>query len=287
MPLRFLIFLLLSLGLQAQSLYPQPVRQLVQHSAYLLDYDEAREQAAWVFYELTREELSVAYERSDNFRSDPKVRTGSAGPRDYAGSGYDRGHLAPAADLAFSPQAMSESFYMSNMSPQEPGFNRGIWKKLEGQVRAWAYDDGEIYVISGPLYLEPRGTLPSGIAIPSHYFKVLLDDDPDGQRSMAFILPNQKSRASLRSFAVSIDRVEELSGLDFFSSLPDALEESLEAQNQGYWNYALRLKSTSSKAQSDVHNQSSSAVQCSALTQKGSRCKRRTKNRNGRCWQHQ
>ena len=110
--------------------------QIVHHANYTLQYNEEHEQASWVAYRLTSHHLqNPSTKRKDNFRSDPKVKTGSATLSDYKGSGYDRGHLAPAADFKWSSTAMSESFYMSNMSPQVPGFNRGIWKKLESKIR--------------------------------------------------------------------------------------------------------------------------------------------------------
>lgn len=118
-----------------------PDNQVVKHTFFALSYANSYEQAEWVAYELTKSHLiGKAEERSGNFRPDPGVKLGSAAPDDYQGSGYDRGHLAPAADMAFDKTAMSESFFMSNMSPQEPGFNRGIWKELEGHVRDFAYN---------------------------------------------------------------------------------------------------------------------------------------------------
>ena len=92
-----------------------------------------------------------AAKRGDDFRPDPAVPTGSATPQDYTRSGYDRGHLAPAADMSFSVKTMSESFYMSNMSPQAPQFNRGIWSKLEKQVRHFATKEKRIVVVTGPI----------------------------------------------------------------------------------------------------------------------------------------
>ena len=102
-----------------------------------------------VAYELTAQEVQGIVSRSDDFRADPEIITGSAALVDYRGSGYDRGHLAPAADMKWSEEAMSESFYMSNMSPQAPGFNRGIWKSLESRVRSWAVENGTVYVVTG------------------------------------------------------------------------------------------------------------------------------------------
>jgi endonuclease G len=129
--------------------------EVVAHSGYILQYDNEREQARWVAYELTKEEvLNRVVKRTDNFKEDPDVDLGSASLDDYKGSGFDRGHLAPAADLAWSSESMSDSFYLSNMSPQDPSFNRGIWKKLEEQVRTWAVNNDSVYVVSGALYLE-------------------------------------------------------------------------------------------------------------------------------------
>lgn len=273
-----LIFLTLNLSLSAQMLHPLPADHKVEHQAYQLDYNEQTEQANWVFYEVTRAELTGSLERSDNFRRDPKVRSLSAGPNDYRHSGYDRGHLAPAADMRFSSAAMSQCFYMSNMSPQSPGFNRGIWRSLEAQVRAWAYADGELYVVTGPLFIELEGELSGGVDIPSHFFKVLLDWDGEELRTVAFVLPNAKSSRSLSFFEVPIDEVERLSGFDFFSALPDSLETLVEAGTYGFWDYSLRYHAPSSDG--------SVAQQCKGQTQSGRRCRRRTKDPSGYCWQH-
>ena len=106
--------------------------QIVYHNGFSLQYSEQREQPIWIVYELIKEEVvSKAISRTDNFRPDHSIKTGSATLADYKASGYDRGHLAPAADMGHSKESMSDSFYLSNMSPQVPQFNRGIWKKLE------------------------------------------------------------------------------------------------------------------------------------------------------------
>ena len=113
--------------------------QVIKHGSYTLSYDETHEQAEWVAYELTAFEVDGRYERTDNFRRDPKVETGSASLSDYRGSGYDRGHLAPAADMFFTRSAMSESFFLSNMTPQEPARNRGVLS--ERIVNTRPFDD--------------------------------------------------------------------------------------------------------------------------------------------------
>ena len=124
----------------------------IRHFAhYTICYRESYEQAEWSAYCLTEEELVKNAGRTDDFRSDPEIATGSASPADYKKSGYDRGHLSPAADFAFDEKAMSETFYMSNMSPQKGSLNRGIWKDLETEVRLWAKNFGRVYVVSGPI----------------------------------------------------------------------------------------------------------------------------------------
>ena len=148
---------------------------------------------------------------------------------DYKGSGYDRGHLAPAASMAWSKEAMSESFFLSNMSPQKPGFNRGIWKKLEAKVRDFARQHETVVVITGPV-LE-GGLLeigPSGLDIPRAYYKVVLDINEPTIEGIAFVLPNESSKKPLGRFAVTIDYVEEITGIDFFEALEDGLEEQIE-----------------------------------------------------------
>ena len=111
--------------------------QIVHHTYYSLSYSEEHEQPEWVFYEIKNERILGLVQRANNFRKDDKISSNSSSLHDYKGSGYDRGHLVPAGDMSFSSTAMSESFLMSNMSPQYPSFNRGVWKKLESLVRKW------------------------------------------------------------------------------------------------------------------------------------------------------
>ena len=176
------------------------------------------------------EAKTKAASRDDNFREDPAIPCGSATLADYRGSGYDRGHLAPAADMAYSVKTMDESFYMSNMSPQRGEFNRGIWKDLESQVRYFAISEGDIYVVTGPI-LPVKKTLTIGtskVTVPERYYKVVWDRTPP-EKMIAFILPNAGSSKSLQSFAVTVNAVEEATGLNFFSELPPEKQEALES----------------------------------------------------------
>jgi len=204
---------------------------LIDRPGYALGYIEYHEQAAFVIYKLTaREALTKEAQRTNRFRSDPEIPTGSATTGDYRRSGYDRGHLAPAADMAFSVQTMADSFFVSNISPQKPAFNRGIWKRLEEQVRQIAIREKAIYVVTGPI-LPKKKTVTIGanqVTVPTHYYKVIFDLTPP-RKMIGFILPNEGSDRPLEDFAVTVDVVEKATGLDFFSALPKAVQERLES----------------------------------------------------------
>lgn len=205
--------------------------QIVNHTDYTLSYNEKAEQPSWVAYELDSNEIYGPAKRKNNFRADSSISTGSATLADYKGSGYDRGHLCPAADQEESVEAMSDSFYMSNMSPQAPDFNRGIWADLEAVIRNFADTNGKIYVATGPILTDgPYDTIGANkVAIPNYYYKVILDYSEPEIKSIGFILPNEGSNKSLESFATTINEVERETGLDFFYQLPDDLEEQIES----------------------------------------------------------
>lgn len=202
---------------------------IISHTGYVLDYNEAHEQASWVAYKLTREETNKLFSRTDKFIPDPAVTTGTANGNDYYHSGYDRGHLAPAADMGWSQTAMAESFYYSNMSPQWPAFNRGIWKKLEELVRSWASEYDAIYIVTGPVLTDGLKTIgPDQVSVPNYFYKVILDyEDPD-IKGIGFIIPNAASNEPLQDFAVTIDSVENFTGIDFYPALPDDQEKMIE-----------------------------------------------------------
>lgn len=226
--------------------------QLVQHKFYALSYDEQYEQADWVAYILTKEHLNQEWqERSDNFLPDPLVKTGSATPDDYRNSGYDRGHLAPAADMAFDAEAMKESFYMSNISPQAKNFNKGIWRELEELTRDWAKKNGKLYVVTGPVLSQtPKGEIGENkVAVPVAFYKVLLDLTEPDTKGIGFVIPNEVSFDPLYKFATSIDDVEKQTGIDFFPELmPKDVEARLESSfNLDLWEfnkkkYELRIQ---------------------------------------------
>ena len=208
---------------------PSPPDQLLTRKGFSVGYGIKERQAIWVCYILSSENLeSPRVERINIFRPDPLVKD-PVHPRDYRRTGYDKGHLAPAADFTYSEETMRNSFYMSNISPQVPGCNRGIWKRLEQQVRNWARKEGRICVITGPVFSEnDKPMKDTGIRIPCAFYKVVLDTTPP-EKMIGFIIPNETTKKRLGSFVVSVDEVEKVTGCDFFSGLPDEQEQKLES----------------------------------------------------------
>jgi endonuclease G len=172
--------------------------------------------------------LSMRFERTNEFIPDPMI-PGTDFSIDYKKSGYDRGHLAPAADMAYSMETMVESFFYSNMSPQLPRFNRGVWKKLEMQVRRWANQYDSLYVVTGPLFDSAMSTIgPHRVAVPKAYYKVLLQKRNGSWNGIGFILPNSNIKVDFKDYATTIDKVEEITGIDFFHTLSDEIEVQVE-----------------------------------------------------------
>lgn len=262
--------------------------QIIKHEAYTLKYNETFEQAEWVAYQLTAAETVSLYERSDDFREDPEVKTGSATNSDYANSGFDRGHLAPAADMGWSEITMQESFYFSNMSPQNPSFNRGIWKKLEELIRDWAVEYDSLYVVTGPVLKTGLKTIGTNkVAVPGYYYKVIYTYFNGAHNAIGFVLKNEGSKDALNSHAVSIDSVENFTGINFFPNLPDDVESKIESTTcTSCWKW----NGTDKQIYSPIEKQdtdNSTSIQCSGITQSGTRCKRKTTDPSGKCYQHQ
>jgi len=209
--------------------------QVVRHTHYTLSYSEDHEQAEWVAYELTEQSLKVPnVPRAKRFNPDPMVETRSAHHRDYTGSGFSRGHLAPAGDMAFDKEAMQESFYMSNMSPQKSGMNGGIWNELEETVRDWAYHNDQIYVVTGPVLTNDHIIKTIGktskVAVSDLFYKVILDYKKPEVKAIGFLIPNEVSDKPLTDYVVSVDSVEAVTGIDFFAgAFDDADEAKLES----------------------------------------------------------
>lgn len=220
--------LLIAVGLFSQPFTPISDGEYVEHTYYSLAYDEFHEQAKWVYYEITSSSISGNVSRTDDFRADPKVSTKSAELVDYRGSGYDRGHLAPAGSMTQNRVSMSESFYMSNMSPQHPSFNRGIWQQVESTVRSWVKYKGKLYIVTGPVfhnYIEKIGL--NEVTVPAYYYKIVYS--PSDHQMIAFLLENEKGDRPIENYIVTVDYIQEITGIDFFSQLEDEYERRLES----------------------------------------------------------
>lgn len=220
--------------------------EIIAHDGFTLSYDEEWEQAEWVAYVLERKNLQQKWgERPRSFNQDPQVSTGSATDSDYRGSGYDRGHLAPFADFAYDDERARQTFYLSNISPQARQFNQGVWRELEELTRDWANRFKRLYVVTGPVMTEdPKGTIgrQNRVAIPAAYYKVLLDLDDPEQKGIGFVIPNEISFDPLPKYAMSIDEVEEITGIDFFPELmPKDQERALErVGNPDLWPFSKK-----------------------------------------------
>jgi len=196
--------------------YPQVIdsnNQIIKHRGYTLSYNETCEQANWVKYRVTGADLDNAIaSRLNNFKNDNQVETGSASIADYEGSGYDRGHLAPAATFVNNQVEMNESFYMSNISPQLPSFNRGVWKRIENYERKLAYEHDTIYVITGGILNTNLSRIGENeVCVPVLYFKIIYNNT----FSVCFLIKNQKSNDDINTFEYPINIIEKHTGIKF------------------------------------------------------------------------
>jgi len=201
--------------------------QRVDYKGFTAYFDASARLPRCVVYELTLAETLGNEPRAKGFERDPSV-DGCPDPKDYAGSGLDRGHLAPAADMKWDAQAMRESFLMTNICPQDKSLNEGGWNRLEEKVREWTRRDSALIIAAGPVIEPDLPRTPGGVAIPRQFFKVILSPHSQPMRAIAFVYRNATSNGRLREYAVSVDSVERLTGIDFFSALPDEVEQRVE-----------------------------------------------------------
>lgn len=213
--------------------------EIVNHSFFTLSYNEPFEQAEWVAYVLDKSHLTYDDRKRPYFIEDPYVTSKSADWRNYKESGYDRGHLVPAGDRRFSLQAYNETFYTSNISPQDREFNSGIWNDLEKQTRRWAKHYGTLYIFTG-------GVLESGLEeigdedvdVPSTFYKIIVRKKGDKIYSLSFLIPNKPQFTSLINFVVSVDDIEQATGIDFFNQLPKEKQKVFEGnKNTVGWKF--------------------------------------------------
>lgn len=217
--------------------YPS-TEHILERQAYVISHDDNKKVATWVSYHLTAEYLKVNAIRSDKFKADPDILKGNRAELvDYKGSGYDRGHIAPSADMLRSQSINDESFLLSNMAPQTASFNRGIWKKLESLVRDWAKIRESIWIISGPIFDTDYQTIgPNQVGVPQRFFKIVISGKDCDFDAISFIFSNEKGENPLEDYIISINDIESATGLDFLDVLEDTLEENIESTSaEGLW----------------------------------------------------
>lgn len=202
----------------------------ISYENFNVDFNPELHIPNYVVWELTRDETDGDEPRG-KFMRDYTV-DGCANHSDYTGSGYDRGHMAPAADMKWHPEAMRQCFYMTNICPQAHNLNGGTWKKLEEKCRIWARADSAIIIVCGPVLTPAPDEFigRSKVAVPKAFFKVICSPYATPPRAIGFIMPNGKVEGGLQAAAVSVDSVEALTGYDFFAAMPDDIENSMEAE---------------------------------------------------------
>lgn len=213
--------------------------QIVHHEGYSLSYSEPHEQAEWVAYELKKSHLSSTNFKRPYFEVDKAVKTKAAHWRNYKKSGYDRGHLCPAGDRKYSKAAHDETFLTSNISPQTHEFNSGVWNRLEQKVRYWANKYDGVFVVAGGVLKGNMKTIgQENVSVPNQFYKVLIDNNTGTTKVLAFLMPHKDSKKPLYEFVVSVDKIEQLTGIDFFKELDDTVEAKLEASSSyKHWSF--------------------------------------------------
>ena len=199
-------------------------------NTYVFSYSEAHEQSEWVAYYLDSNDVKTTNYDRPFFEQDPLVKTESADWRNYKKSGYDKGHLCPAGDRKATLDEYNETFFTSNISPQEHEFNSGVWNRLEEKVRYWAVKSDGLYVVTGGVLSDNLKTIgKEDVSVPNYFYKVLLSKD--GSKMIGFLVPHEDSNQPLYEFVVSVDEIEKMTGIDFYPNLQDAIENQLESKS--------------------------------------------------------
>lgn len=211
----------------------------LQYTGFCIGFNPDAHQPNFAAWTLTPDKTNGPYDRKNaNFAQDMSVE-GCATLNDYRRSGFDRGHMVPAADMKWSAEAMTDCHYLTNISPQDSRLNAGAWAKLEGLERKWANKFGRLIIVAGPVLSDRlvRTIGDSGIPVPERFFKVIIAPDAEPAMGIGFIMPNTTVPGGTQAATVSIDQVEAITGFDFFHNLPDDIENEIEVQNSfNQWN---------------------------------------------------
>lgn len=216
----------------------EPGEHVVVHPGHMLVYSEAHEQPKWTAHIASPDLIKGNLARIDSFLPDPQVTTGTAVTADYWYSGYDRGHMVPSADMRWNLGALQATYLYSNISPQSPDLNRNTWAELEDWVRRYVnFSKRRVFVATGPVLRDGLPTLKkpdrkNEVSIPEYFWKVVADLDGDRPKAIGFVMRNALLDHPPISYAVAVDSVERLTGLDFFHVLDDATEGRIEAMRE-------------------------------------------------------
>lgn len=205
-----------------------PCPQQLDYSYYTLCYSPEHRQAVWTKHTLTRELLSGKQKRTNDYRADFFVED-PVDEKDYRGSGFDRGHMVPAGDMKLNRQSMSQTFYMTNMSPQRPQLNQNTWAKIENRIRQQVRTFGTAHVVTAPVLQADLPRIRSGVSVPEFYYKLAYF--PEAGFMEAYWVENRSYKGTpIAQLRVSVREVEDLTGFDFYSELPADLQEELETR---------------------------------------------------------
>lgn len=207
---------------------------ILKRKGYTASFNREWNLPNWVAWELNKDKLVEREGRSDKFLPDPDLSEAEAVTTDdYKRSGWDRGHMCPAGDNRWHWKAMQESFYMTNICPQDHNLNRGDWKELEEKCRRWAEKEGSIYIVCGPILYNRKHQVigkEHRIIVPEAFFKVVLSLNGKQPKAAGFIFKNSSGNRKLESYLNTVDEVERITGIDFFHRLPDDIEEAVESK---------------------------------------------------------
>lgn len=226
--------------------------EFIFRQGYILEHSSLDKIPLWVCEHVTKAQLGTDTDRKDLFKTDPDLKGPRSTPADYASSGYDRGHQAPAGNQGKNQQLQNETFYMSNMAPQRPKMNRNAWKALETQTRQWVSAYSEAWEFTGPIFYDAKEDNPAtadgiinyaiigkdAVSVPTHFYKIIIVKDGNTWKSIAFVFPNvstYKSPYHIEQYLQSVQWIEAHTGLSFMPDLTAQQKLDLKSHVATMW----------------------------------------------------
>jgi len=225
--------------------------EMIYRKGYVLEHSSADKIPLWVCEHVKKDQLGSDTDRSNKFVADPDLKGPKSTPADYSGSGYDRGHQAPAGNQGKNQTLQDQTFFMSNIAPQLSKLNRNAWKSLEEQSRTWVKQYGEAWEITGPLFYDPKEdnastadgtvsyyTIGKGVSVPTHFYKIIVVKDGGQWKDIAFVMPNvstYKAPYHLEQYIQSVEWIEDRAGLNFMPDVTAAQRVTLKKTRPTMW----------------------------------------------------